>query len=61
MDLRLTTAVQGREHGPKAKGAGGQHEVLHTRIDRGAGLQSAWPEAGMFTQATISTGAAASG
>src|SRR5262245_7016949 len=40
MDLRLATAVQGCEHGPEAKGAGCQHEVLHARVDRGAGLQS---------------------
>src|SRR5262245_48378759 len=40
MNTRLATAVQGGEHGPKPEGARCQHEVLHTRVNRGTGLES---------------------
>src|SRR5215831_24636 len=47
VDLRLATAVQGREDGTESKGAGSQHEVLHTRVDRGASLKSGLPRGGL--------------
>src|SRR5215510_3451477 len=47
VELCFATAVQGREHGAESKGAGGQHEVLHTRIDRGASLKSGLPRGGL--------------
>src|SRR5262245_19643348 len=40
MDTSLATAVQGGEHGTEAEGSRCQHEILHTRVNRGTGLES---------------------
>src|SRR2546422_3160119 len=40
VDTSLATAVQGREHSPESEGSRRQHEILHTRVNRGTGLKS---------------------